>query len=221
MALSYPPVRNFLREQMVAAIQTHFPSVEVIAGVATGAIALAALVAQDLGLPMVYVRPTAKEHGRQNQVEGHLEGHRRVVVVEDLISTGKSSLAAVEALRQQYAQVLGMVGIFTYGFPQADEAFAAAFAAMDVERYRLTVTGMMRTFKAITIAGVGNPAAMASGIAEALITTATGLIVAIPALIAHRYLRGRVDRLVVDMEKEAMKLVQAYDRLQASGAGKP
>ena len=125
-ALSYPPVRNFLREQMVAAIRTQYPSVEVIAGVATGAIALAALVAQDLGLPMVYVRPTAKEHGRQNQVEGHLEGHRRVVVVEDLISTGKSSLAAVEALRQQYAQVLGMVGIFTYGFPQASEAFTAA-----------------------------------------------------------------------------------------------
>jgi len=125
-ALSYPPVRNFLREQMVAAISTHYPSVEVIAGVATGAIALAALVAQDLGLPMVNVRPTAKEHGRQNQVEGYLEGNRRVVVVEDLISTGKSSLAAVEALRQQYAQVLGMVGIFTYGFPQADEAFTAA-----------------------------------------------------------------------------------------------
>ena len=80
-ALSYPPVRNFLREQMVAAISTHYPSVEVIAGVATGAIALAALVAQDLGLPMVYVRPTAKEHGRQNQVEGNLEGNRRVVVV--------------------------------------------------------------------------------------------------------------------------------------------
>jgi orotate phosphoribosyltransferase len=125
-ALSYPPVRNFLREQMVATIRTQYPSVEVIAGVATGAIALAALVAQDLSLPMVYVRPTAKEHGRQNQVEGHLEGNRRVVVVEDLISTGKSSLAAVEALRQQYAQVLGMVGIFTYGFPQADEAFTAA-----------------------------------------------------------------------------------------------
>ena len=84
-----------------------------------------------------------------------------------------------------------------------------------------TVTGMISAFEAITVQGVGDPQVLSGGIGEALITTATGLIVAIPALIAHRYLRGRVDRLVVDMEKEAMKLVQAYDRLQASGAGKP
>lgn len=84
-----------------------------------------------------------------------------------------------------------------------------------------TVTGMISAFDAITVQGVGDPQVLSGGIGEALITTATGLIVAIPALIAHRYLRGRVDRLVVDMEKEAMKLVQAYDRLQASGAGKP
>ncbi len=84
-----------------------------------------------------------------------------------------------------------------------------------------TVTGMISAFEAITVEGVGDPQVLSGGIGEALITTATGLIVAIPALIAHRYLRGRVDRLVIDMEKEAMKLVQAYDRLQASGAGKP
>lgn len=84
-----------------------------------------------------------------------------------------------------------------------------------------TVTGMISAFEAITAQGVGDPQVLSGGIGEALITTATGLIVAIPALIAHRYLRGRVDRLVIDMEKEAMKLVQAYDRLQAGGAGKP
>ncbi|MGA1768594.1 MAG: MotA/TolQ/ExbB proton channel family protein [Steroidobacteraceae bacterium] len=84
-----------------------------------------------------------------------------------------------------------------------------------------TVTGMISAFEAITVQGVGDPQVLSGGIGEALITTATGLIVAIPALIAHRYLRARVDRLVVDMEKEAMKLVQAYDRLQASGAVKP
>lgn len=84
-----------------------------------------------------------------------------------------------------------------------------------------TVTGMISAFEAITLQGVGDPQVLSGGIGEALITTATGLIVAIPALIAHRYLRSRVDRLVIDMEKEAMKLVQAYDRLQASGAGKP
>ncbi|MGA0001895.1 MAG: MotA/TolQ/ExbB proton channel family protein, partial [Steroidobacteraceae bacterium] len=84
-----------------------------------------------------------------------------------------------------------------------------------------TVTGMISAFDAITVQGVGDPQVLSGGIGEALITTATGLIVAIPALIAHRYLRARVDRLVVDMEKEAMKLVQAYDRLQASGAVKP
>lgn len=84
-----------------------------------------------------------------------------------------------------------------------------------------TVTGMISAFDAITVQGVGDPQVLSGGIGEALITTATGLIVAIPSLIAHRYLRGRVDRLVIDMEKEAMKLVQAYDRLQANGAGKP
>lgn len=130
MALSFPSIRNFLRDEMVKVIRAHYPGVEVIAGVATGAIALAALVAQELGLPMVYVRSTAKEHGRQNLVEGYLEPNRRVVVIEDLISTGKSSLQAVDALRALDAQVLGMVGIFTYGFPVADSAFEAANCAL-------------------------------------------------------------------------------------------
>ena len=99
---------------------------DVIAGVATGAIAVGALVAEYMGIPFVYVRDKAKAHGRQNQVEGFLESGQSVVVIEDLISTGGSSLKAVEALREAGAQVLGMMGIFTYGFPLAEENFENA-----------------------------------------------------------------------------------------------
>ena len=121
LILSYPTVRNFVREQLVAAIESEFGTPNVIAGVATGAIAMGALVAQQMGLPFVYIRPEAKSHGRKNQIEGHLEPGQSVVVVEDLISTGGSSLKAVEAVREARGHVLGMAGIFTYGFPVADK----------------------------------------------------------------------------------------------------
>ncbi|MGA1397531.1 MAG: orotate phosphoribosyltransferase [Schleiferiaceae bacterium] len=124
VTLSHPRVRTFLREQMASQIRAHYPAVDAIAGVASGAIALAALVAQELDLPMVYVRSAPKEHGRQNLIEGELPKNARVVVIEDLISTGKSSLQAVDALREAGAHVLGMAAIFTYGFPKASEAFA-------------------------------------------------------------------------------------------------
>lgn len=124
--LSYPEHRSYVREQLAAVIERHYGRPELIAGVATGAVAIGALVADFLGLPFVYVRPEAKEHGRKNQVEGHLGQGMRTVVVEDLVSTGNSSLRAVGALREAGAQVEGMVAIFTYGFPQAEQAFAQA-----------------------------------------------------------------------------------------------
>ena len=123
VTLSHPMVRTYLRERMVEAIQNAYPSVDMIAGVATGAIALAALVAQEMNLPMMYVRSAAKGHGRQNLIEGHMEKGLRVVVIEDLVSTGMSSLQAVDALRDAGATVLGMGAIFTYGFQHAQDAF--------------------------------------------------------------------------------------------------
>ncbi|MDR9443040.1 MAG: orotate phosphoribosyltransferase [Schleiferiaceae bacterium] len=124
LALSHPSVRNFLRQQLAAAVRAHYPQPQLIAGVATGAIAIAALVAEEMELPMVYVRPEAKKHGRQNQIEGELPAPgTRTVVVEDLISTGGSSLRAVEALRQAGAEVSGMAGIFTYAFDVAKTNF--------------------------------------------------------------------------------------------------
>jgi len=110
----------------VKAIQSRFPGPDLIAGVATGAIAQGALVADRMELPFVYVRPSAKEHGRQNLIEGRLLPGQKVVVVEDLISTGGSSLKAVEALKEAGADVLGMVAIFTYGFEVARENFSKA-----------------------------------------------------------------------------------------------
>jgi len=124
--LSYPAVRTFLRQQFVEAIQENFGKPDVIAGVATGGIAIGALVAEAMGLPFVYVRSEAKKHGLGNQVEGVLEPDQKVVVIEDLISTGGSSLNAVAALESAGANVLGMVAIFTYGFQRATDAFDAA-----------------------------------------------------------------------------------------------
>lgn len=124
--LSYPEIRSFVKRSLVELCRLHFPDAEVVAGVATGAIAQGALVADELGLPFVYVRPKPKDHGMQNLIEGRLEAGRRVVVVEDLISTGGSSLKAVEAIRQQGCEVVGMVASFTYGFPVAERAFAEA-----------------------------------------------------------------------------------------------
>lgn len=124
--LSYPAVRTYIRQQFVQAINHEFGRPDMIAGVATGGIAHGALVAHDLGLPFIYVRSSAKEHGMKNQVEGDLTVGRSVVVVEDLVSTGQSSLNAVEALREAGCDVKGMVSIFTYGFDEATKAFANA-----------------------------------------------------------------------------------------------
>lgn len=126
VTLSFPAVRNFIRQQLAQVIQKEFKQPGTIAGVATGGIAHGVLVAQELGLPFVYVRPESKKHGLGNQVEGYLPDAASVVVVEDLISTGKSSLAVVDVLRNQGAQVEHMVSIFDYGFPQSEAAFRNA-----------------------------------------------------------------------------------------------
>lgn len=121
--LSYPMIRNFVREEIAKQVERLYGRPDVIAGVATGAIGIGILVAEALGLPFVYVRPKPKEHGRQNQIEGHFEAGQSVVVIEDLISTGKSSLNAVQALKEQQADIKGMIAIFTYGFPVSTENF--------------------------------------------------------------------------------------------------
>lgn len=124
--LSFPVIRNFIRENLADQIEEIHGKPDVIAGVATGAIGIGALVADYLNLPFIYIRPEAKKHGRQNQIEGWLEPNQSVVVVEDLISTGKSSLLAVDALNAVNAQVKGMMAIFSYGFGIAEENFAKA-----------------------------------------------------------------------------------------------
>ena len=125
VTLSYPMVRTFIRQQFVEQLVQHFGKPNVIAGVATGGIAQGALVAQELGLPFVYVRSEKKSHGMQNQIEGVIESGQSVVVIEDLVSTGKSSLLAVDALREAGANVKGMLAIFTYQLPAAEENFKA------------------------------------------------------------------------------------------------
>jgi orotate phosphoribosyltransferase len=126
LILSFPAIRNFVREEFSKHIEKEFGKPDVIAGVATGAIGIGMLVAEYMGLPFVYVRPEPKKHGRQNQVEGFLQKGQNVVVVEDLISTGNSSLLAVEALKEAGANIKGMVAIFTYGFDIAKENFKNA-----------------------------------------------------------------------------------------------
>lgn len=126
ITLSYPPVRVFLKEEIAKIVEAQYGKPDVIAGVATGAIAIGILVAQELGVPFVYVRPEPKKHGRKNQIEGHLESGQNVVVIEDLISTGKSSLGAVEALKEAGGVVKGMVAIFTYEFDVSVENFEKA-----------------------------------------------------------------------------------------------
>ena len=121
--LSFVQIRTFLRENLAKIVEEKYGKPDVIAGVATGAIAIGVLVAQELGIPFVYVRPEPKKHGRQNQIEGYLESNQSVVVIEDLISTGKSSLNAVKALKDAGATVKGMVAIFSYGFDFAKENF--------------------------------------------------------------------------------------------------
>lgn len=121
--LSYPRIRTFIRQELSSRLQEEFGNPEAIAGVATGGIAPGVLVAQELGLPFVYVRSEPKEHGKQKAIEGVLEKGNEVVVIEDLISTGQSSLNAVERLREEGLRVKGLVAIFSYGFEKAREAF--------------------------------------------------------------------------------------------------
>ena len=124
--LAFPALRTFVKLQLSRIVAELYPEADAIAGVATGAIAQGALVADELALPFAYVRSKPKDHGMANLIEGDLQPGMQVVVVEDLISTGGSSLKAVEALRQHGCEVLGMVAAYTYGFPVAEEAFAAA-----------------------------------------------------------------------------------------------
>lgn len=121
--LSFPELRNYVKLELTHAVSEHFPEAEAVAGVATGAIAQGALVADSLNLPFVYVRSKPKDHGLENLIEGELKPGMKVVVVEDLISTGGSSLKAVEAIRRSGCEVIGMVASYTYGFPVAKEAF--------------------------------------------------------------------------------------------------
>ncbi len=124
--LSFPFIRDHIKSELSARIFGEYPSAEVIAGVATAGIAWGAMVADQLKLPFVYVRPKPKEHGMGNQIEGKIEAGQKVVVVEDLISTGKSSLQVCEVLKRAELEVQGMIALFTYGFPQAEEGFKAA-----------------------------------------------------------------------------------------------
>ena len=124
--LSYPELRNYVKLELVHKVLECFPEAEVIAGVATGAIAQGALVADELNLPFVYVRSKPKDHGLENLIEGDLKPGMKVVVIEDLISTGGSSLKAVEAIRSNACEVIGMVASYTYGFPVAENAFREA-----------------------------------------------------------------------------------------------
>ncbi len=123
VTLSYPEKRTYIKDQIVNAILDKFKDVEVIAGVATAGVPQGALVADKLGLPFVYIRSSAKAHGMTNKIEGKLEAGQKVVVIEDLVSTGKSSLNAVDAIRDLNAEVLGMVSIFTYGLDIAEKNF--------------------------------------------------------------------------------------------------
>ncbi len=124
--LSYPGLRAFVKTEITRIVMERFPQVDAVAGVATGAIAQGALVADALNLPFVYVRSKPKDHGLENLIEGELKPGMKVVVIEDLISTGGSSLKAVEAIRNNGCEVIGMVAAFTYGFPVSVEAFKAA-----------------------------------------------------------------------------------------------
>jgi len=124
--LSFPYIRDFVKSEMCSIIFEHFPEADLLAGVATAGIPWGAMAADQLKLPYIYVRPKPKEHGLGNQIEGHFEPGKKVLVIEDLVSTGKSSLQVVDVLKAAGLEIAGMVSIFTYGFLQADEAFAEA-----------------------------------------------------------------------------------------------
>jgi len=124
--LGFPYIRDFVKSEMCSLIFNRFADADLLAGVATAGIAWGAMAADQLKLPFVYVRPKPKTHGMGNQIEGYFEAGQPVLVIEDLISTGKSSLEVVEVLRQSGLNVVGMISIFTYGFPEAEAAIAAA-----------------------------------------------------------------------------------------------
>jgi orotate phosphoribosyltransferase len=138
--LSYPETRTFIRDQFVKVIQEKYPQAEVIAGVATGAIAIGVLVAEQLGLPFIYVRSSPKGHGLENLIEGDMKPNQKVVVIEDLVSTGVSSLKAAEAVNNFGGDVIGMIAIFTYNFPHAKENFAKAGIELTaLSRYQVLI----------------------------------------------------------------------------------
>jgi orotate phosphoribosyltransferase len=144
--LSFPEVRSYIRDSFASLVKELYPGAEMIAGVATGAIAHGALVADKLELPFIYVRSGAKEHGLGNQIEGYYEPGQKVVVIEDLISTGGSSLNAVKVLREAGCEVLGMVAIFTYEFKKASEGFSAENCTLNtLSNYSVLVDTAVKT----------------------------------------------------------------------------
>lgn len=144
--LSYPSVRTLIKKALADTIKQEFPEVEAIAGVATGAIPQGALVADELNLPFSYIRSAPKDHGMENLIEGDLKPGCKVVIVEDLISTGGSSLRAVEAVRKHGAEILGMVAIYTHGFPDAEQNFADANVRLvTLSNYNAVLTEALRT----------------------------------------------------------------------------
>ena len=144
--LSYPALRSFVKVELSRLILERFPQVDAIAGVATGAIPQGTLVADTLDLPFVYVRSTPKDHGLENLIEGELRPGMKVVVVEDLVSTGGSSLKAVEAIRRDGCDVIGMVAAYTYGFPVAEKAFKDAHVPLvTLTTYEAVIEAALRT----------------------------------------------------------------------------
>ena len=144
--LSFPAIRNLIKVELSRIVLENFEEADAIAGVATGAIAQGAMVAEELGLPFVYVRSAPKDHGLENLIEGNLRPGQRVVVIEDLISTGGSSLKAVEAIRKNGCEVIGMAAIFTYGFPIAVEKFKEANVKLiTLSNYNAVLTEALST----------------------------------------------------------------------------
>jgi orotate phosphoribosyltransferase len=144
--LSFPEVRSYIRDSFALKVKELYPYAQLIAGVATGAISHGALVSDKLGLPFIYVRSGVKEHGLGNQIEGYFEAGQKVVVIEDLISTGGSSLSAVKALREAGCEVLGMLAIFTYEFKKASDSFAAEKCLLNtLSNYSVLVETALRT----------------------------------------------------------------------------
>ena len=144
--LSYPDIRTFIKTELCRLIMENFPEIDAVAGVATGAIAQGALVADAMGLPYVYVRSAPKDHGLENLIEGNLNPGQKVIVIEDLISTGTSSLKAAEAIRMSGAEVVGMVAMFTYGFPVAEKAFKeAGIKLMTLSNYEAMLETALET----------------------------------------------------------------------------